>query len=99
MCAAAWQASGIAPSNASYRAPPVQISTPAFQLAAYVDDPASGLLPSVTTAPITAEGTAAAFDPLPASALAGAGGGAVKTKFMALSFECAAQQSRLAPLL
>ena len=53
---------------------PVVIATEAFHLAVLVDVP--GYPPSVTTAPI-GEGSAATFDPLPAAALAGAGGAAV----------------------
>ena len=65
---------------------PVLLTTAAFQLAVQQDNP--GLPPSVTTASITAPGSAASFDPLPPSALAGvAGGAAVRTKFLSFGFD------------
>ena len=47
----------------------------------------AGCQPAVTTAPITAAGSSASFSPLPASALAGAGGAPVRTFFTSLAFD------------
>ena len=87
--ASALSAAPAADGSSTAAAPPaVVISTPAFQLSIqqYGGGSRRRLL-DATAAPITAPGSSAAFDPLPAAALAGAGQGAVRVKFLNLGFD------------
>ena len=67
----------------STTAPPVTISTPSIQVYVALDAPGPGS--RLFSAPISAPGSAAAFDPLPAGAL-GAATGPVRTNFISLAF-------------
>ena len=75
------QAATLGTGNASA----VVISTSAFQLQVTQDN--AGSPPSVTLASISAPGSSASFSPLSVSALSGAGGGAVRTKFLSFVFD------------
>ena len=64
---------------------PLGISTPSIRLMAQLDSP-SGATNRLFTQPLTSPGAASVFEPLPASVLAYAGAGPVRTQFLSLAF-------------
>jgi hypothetical protein len=63
---------------------PATVSTPVIQMAVSLDDASGGRL---FTSSLSAPGSNSSFDPLPADALAAAGGAPVSTLFLSLAFD------------